>query len=47
MPPGADVFAELWQLADAATLEVIDDMKNRRAKFTAVTQEMVAYCSDE
>jgi hypothetical protein len=39
--------AEAWQLADAATIEAIGDMKNLRAKFTAVTPAMLDYNSHE
>lgn len=39
--------AELWQLADAATIEAIGDMKNHRAEFTAVTPKMLDYNSRE
>jgi hypothetical protein len=34
-------------LADAATIEAISDMKNRRAEFATVTPEMLRYNSDE
>jgi hypothetical protein len=39
--------AKAWGLADAATIEAISDMKNRRAEFTAVTPEMLDYNSHE
>lgn len=39
--------AEAWELADAATIEAIDDMKNRRPEFTAVTPEMLSNIGNE
>src|SRR5262249_54618989 len=39
--------ARAWGLADAASIEAISDMKNRRAEFTAVTPEMLNYNSHE
>jgi len=33
--------AMAWGLADAASIEAISDMKNRRAEFTAATLEML------
>jgi hypothetical protein len=39
--------AMAWGLADAASIEAISDMKNRRAEFTAATLEMLDYNSHE
>ena len=39
--------AKAWGLADAATIEAISDMKNRRAEFATVTPEMLRYNTDE